>query len=79
MKEADALKCVAGTRLPMFFIHGTEDRFVPFEMMKELYDACRSEKECLAVAGAAHVQAELVGGAEYWDRVFQFVGRDLER
>ena len=79
MKEADALKCVAGTRLPMFFIHGTEDRFVPFEMMKELYDACRSEKECLAVAGAAHVQAALVGGAEYWDRVFQFVGRYLER
>lgn len=27
MKEADALKCVAGTRLPMFFIHGTEDQF----------------------------------------------------
>lgn len=79
MKEADALKCVAGTRLPMFFIHGTEDRFVPFEMMKELYDACRSEKECLAVAGAAHVQAALVGGAEYWDRVFRFVGRYLER
>ena len=79
MKEADALKCVAGTRLPMFFIHGTEDRFVPFEMMQELYDACRSEKECLAVAGAAHVQAALVGGAEYWDRVFRFVGRYLER
>ena len=79
MKEADALKCVAGTRLPMFFIHGTEDRFVPFEMMKELYDACRSEKECLAVAGAAHVQAALVGGAEYWDQVFRFVGRYLER
>ena len=79
MKEADALKCVAGTRLPMFFIHGTEDRFVPFEMMKELYDACRSEKECLAVAGAAHVQAALVGGAEYWDRVFRFVDRYLER
>ena len=46
-------------------------------MMKELYDACRSEKECLAVAGAAHVQAALVGGAEYWDRVFRFVDRYL--
>jgi len=78
LKEADALKCVAGTRLPMFFIHGTEDRFVPFKMMKELYDACKSEKECLAVEGAAHVEAALAGGAAYWDRVFRFVGRYLE-
>ena len=67
MKEADALKCVAGTRLPMFFIHGTEDRFVPFEMMKELYDVCRSEKECLAVdrrgpcAGSAGGRGRVLG------------------
>lgn len=54
--------------------------------MKELYDACRSEKECLAVAGAAHVQAALVGGAEYWGPgvsvcgpVFgKIVGRDID-
>ncbi|MCD7995342.1 MAG: alpha/beta hydrolase [Clostridia bacterium] len=78
MKEADALKCVAGTSLPIFFIHGTEDRFVPFRMMKELYDACGSEKECLAVEGAAHVEAALAGSAAYWDRVFRFVGRYME-
>ena len=41
------MKCVAGTRLPMFFIHGTEDRFVPFEMMKELYDCLLYTSRCV--------------------------------
>lgn len=78
IKDADALKCVARTRLPVFFIHGTEDRFVPFKMMKELYDACKSQKECLAVKGAAHVEASLAGGDAYWKAVFRFLGRYVE-
>ncbi len=33
------------SKTPIFIIHGTEDRFVPFEMGKKLYNVCSSEKE----------------------------------
>ncbi|KMW13036.1 alpha/beta hydrolase [Enterocloster citroniae] len=73
LKEADALKSVSRTKLPILFIHGTEDRFVPFEMCRMLYDACKSEKEYLAVEGAVHVRSAMVGGPAYWNKVFQFI------
>lgn len=77
-KDADAVKCVSRTKLPILFIHGTEDSFVPFEMSKRLYDACSSEKEYLAVEGAVHVKSAMVGGLTYWNKVFQFLDRYLK-
>lgn len=77
LKEANAISCVSRTNIPILFIHGTEDRFVPFEMSKRLYDACKGEKEYLAVEGAVHVKSALVGGRTYWNKVFQFIGKYL--
>ena len=39
-----------------------------------LHDACKSEKEYLAVEGAAHVKSAMVYGPAYWDKVFRFIG-----
>ncbi len=75
LKDADAVKCVSRAKVPILFIHGTEDRFVPFEMSRTLYDACNSKKEYLAVEGAAHVKSAMVGGPAYWDKVFQFINQ----
>ena len=74
LKDADAVKCVSRAKIPILFIHGTEDRFVPFEMSRTLYDACNSKKEYLAVEGAAHVKSAMVYGPAYWDKVFRFIG-----
>jgi hypothetical protein len=52
--EASALKQVQKDRLPMLFIHGGKDTFVPTEMAYRLYDACHAEKELLIVEGAGH-------------------------
>ena len=35
--DASALEAVKRTSLPILFIHGTEDVFVPPEMSRELY------------------------------------------
>ncbi len=41
--------------VPVIFIHGTNDAFVPFDMSRRLYEACSSEKKRLvAVEGAGH-------------------------
>jgi pimeloyl-ACP methyl ester carboxylesterase len=55
----DALKV---TKIPILFLHGDADRFVPVEMTLANYEACASEKRLLIVPGAGH------GESYVWDR-----------
>lgn len=41
-------------KLPILFVHGTDDHFVPVEMTYENYKACTSPKQLLIVPGADH-------------------------
>lgn len=63
LKEHSTLESVAHTQLPILFIHGTSDRFVPCEMTREAYDACASEKHLLLVEGAGHGASFMVDQA----------------
>ena len=57
LKEADSRKALAKTRLPVLFIHGEKDDFVPVYMTRQNVEACASEKELLIVKGAKHAQS----------------------
>lgn len=41
-------------RVPVLFVHGSEDRFVPVEMTYENYKACVAPKRLFIVPGAQH-------------------------
>lgn len=60
---------------PMLFIHGMEDRFVPYEMLDQVYAACASEKERLDVPGARHAASVYTEPELYWNTVFRFADR----
>ena len=64
-KDASPVKCVENSRVPVLFIHGKDDDFVPFYMEKELYDACGSDKEMIAVDGAVHARSYHQNSAFY--------------
>ncbi len=57
--EYSVPQALKSNRIPILFIHGTEDRFVPPEMTERNYEACAAEKELLLVEGAAHATAYL--------------------
>ena len=40
--------------LPVFFIHGEDDRFVPCEMSQTCYAACQGPKYLFTVPDAGH-------------------------
>ncbi len=73
--EASALNQVAKCRLPMFFIHGDKDTYVPTWMVYPLYEAKPGPKELWIVPGAAHAVSYKENKQEYTDRVRAFVGR----
>ena len=74
LKDADCIKAVKRGRLPILFIHGSCDDFVPFEMHDKLYEASGSEiKEKLVVYGARHIESVVVDSELYWNKISEFL------
>lgn len=74
LKDADCTAAVRHSRLPICFIHGESDTFVPYYMHRKLYDACpRDDKEMLTVKDADHTEACGKDPVAYWKTVFSFI------
>ncbi|MGE7912587.1 alpha/beta hydrolase [Lysinibacillus xylanilyticus] len=76
--EADSVKQVAKSKTPMLFIHGSNDTFVPFEMLDEVYEAANISKEKFIVEGAGHGGAESVAGDAYWKTINNFLEKYIK-
>lgn len=57
MDECNAKYEVQKAKVPILFIHGSADTFVPCSMCNELYDHCSSPKRKLIIEGAAHAES----------------------
>ncbi len=57
MAECNAKYEVQKAKVPILFIHGSADTFVPCSMCHEIYDNCRSPKRKLIIEGAAHAES----------------------
>ncbi|MDE6922465.1 MAG: lysophospholipase, partial [Oscillospiraceae bacterium] len=78
-KEASAVEQLKKTQLPMLFIHGEEDTFVPYWMLDVVYNACASpDKERLSVPGAAHGGAAGTDPELYWATVEAFLDKYMD-
>ena len=70
------LNAVKNAKIPMLFIHGTADKFVPCEMSKEMYEACGCEvKELALFEGAGHGMSYLTDTKTYEDRLEAFLSK----
>lgn len=74
-KEASALNQVAKCDLPMMFIHGDKDDFVPTAMVYPLYEAKSEPKELWLVPKAGHAVSYNKYPQEYTRRVDAFVSK----
>ena len=72
MSTVDALR---KTRLPVLFVHGAEDKFVPVQMTYENYNSCASEKKMLIVPGAGHGTSYFYDTEGYKEAVRDFFAR----
>lgn len=75
-KEASAIDQVRKSTLPMLFIHGDADTFVPTSMVYELYDAKQKGSKSLWIAkGTAHALAYHDYPTEYLELLRKFIGQ----
>ncbi|MBI6038432.1 serine aminopeptidase domain-containing protein [Clostridium perfringens] len=78
MKKIVPIDIVASTSLPMMFVHGKEDYFVPWYMAVDLYKAkTKGYKELYLVEGAKHAEALEVNKVLYEKKIMTFIEKAL--
>ena len=74
LEEISPMEGVRRAKIPVIFIHGEADGFVPCDMSRSLYESCASQKKLLTVPDAGHGTAYLKDGEAYLTAL-----RDFER
>ncbi|MGX7243299.1 alpha/beta hydrolase [Enterococcus quebecensis] len=76
--EASSVAQLKKNKVPMLFIHGDADKFVPFKMLDEVYDATNAPKEKYVVAGAQHAKAYSTDPKAYKEKVSNFLTKYVD-
>lgn len=71
-KEYSSTDAMRECKVPVFFVHGTDDRFVPIEMTYENYKACTAPKRLLVIPGAEHSMSYLIDKRAYEKALKEF-------
>ncbi len=77
-EEASMINQVKKCKLPMLFIHGDNDDFVPTRMVKPLYEAKPQPKEIYIAPGSRHARSLTDHRADYTARVQSFVTKYIK-
>lgn len=77
-REASALKEVEKTSVPILYIHGESDTFVPTELTKDLYRHTSSDAELYLVPNANHGESIALDEDKYNMKIDQFLNRYIE-
>lgn len=73
VEAASAETALANCAVPVLFIHGDDDRFVPCRMSRQDFDACAAPKTLVVVPGAPHAISCVVAPRMYRSAVEAFL------
>ena len=78
LRRNSPMEQVKHARVPLLFIHGVDDTFVPYEMGRTLNMYCASQSSLASVKGAGHGEACLVDPKGYDEAISMFLDTILE-
>lgn len=79
LKNADAVKQVKKCKVPILFIHGGKDTFVPTEMVHKLYEATDEKlRELYIVEDAGHALSYPLAKGEYEKVLNKFLAKAVK-
>lgn len=74
LDDCNAAREVKKAKVPILFIHGSADTFVPCSMCETIYANCASPKKKLIVEGAAHAESYYKYTEAYENAMNEFLG-----
>lgn len=72
-KDGDSVCSMAQSKLPLAYICGDCDRYVPLDMAMRIYDACVQDKTLLIAKGAGHAASFMVENEKYKSLITEFI------
>lgn len=78
LNQVSPIRAVRQSLLPVLFIHGSADTYVPTQMSRDMYEVKPGFKELLIIDGAIHANAYGVDPAGYTKKVHSFIDEVLE-
>ena len=74
LEEVSPIEALKNCTVPVFFVHGETDDFVPCDMSKSNYNVCPTPKKLYTVPGAGHGLSFPLAPQEYLDALRAFFG-----
>ncbi len=78
LENVNVKKRLKKSKIPVFFIHGADDKLVPTKMTEENYESANIPKEKLIIKGAGHAESSEVNPDLYWHRVYNFISKYMD-
>ncbi len=76
-RKVSGLEALKNSKVPVLFIHGGKDTFVPTKMGEEAYSVCASEKEMKIFDNAKHARSYFMNKEAYKNIVLSFLAKKL--
>lgn len=71
--DADSVRSMEKSRLPLAYICGDCDRYVPLDMAMRIYNACVQDKVLLIAKGAGHAASFMTENEKYRNLITEFI------
>ena len=76
-EEASSIEQIKKSKIPTLFIHGSNDTFVDFKMLDEIYSTAKEPKKKLVIEGAGHANCSKINPEMYWKTVKTFIKENI--
>lgn len=79
LKDSDVTESLAASRIPMLFVHGQEDKLVPFENGPMLYDLYQGPKASLFAPDTRHIETMFTSPEAYAQKLDAMVSAYIQK
>lgn len=75
---ANCIESVKNTKLPVLFLHGQDDFFVPCGMTRKVFAACKDNKSIVTFSNGGHCAAYIFNTEKYVNAINDFCKKTLK-
>lgn len=77
LNNSDVTASLGKAEVPILFVHGKEDRLVPYENGPELYKLYGGEKDCFFPENTRHIESMYTEPEQYGEKIKGFMEKYL--